>query len=188
VASASAAEWHVGGSALTGEAPLASATKAARVKWQIGSGAEIGCSKVELKGAKLLAKTGGQIEHAVFTCNEAPSGCTIKGDQGETPALKLEASLGAKSPEVTLVLKPVTGETFAEFTLEGGEQCGLGVQHLKIKGKATLTLPTGREEAAEQLLSFNVPLSSGELVGIGAAGLEGSASLKLASGKAWSFH
>jgi hypothetical protein len=122
-------------------------------------------------------------------CCTANEGCKIKNSKIETAPLKIEAALGAKSPEDKLVLKPVTGTQFAEYQFEGA-LCVEGSNKNKIRGHMTLTWPKGREEATEQALGINIPFSSEELewVNLPAMGVVGNINLKLASGKAWSFH
>jgi hypothetical protein len=142
-----------------------------------------------LTGADILAPNGGQIEHLVFTGCSANGGCSVSGGTIESKPLKVEAALGAKSPEDTVLLKPVTKPAFAEFTLTGGGCPWAGV--IGVRGKATLTLPKGREELAEQELSLYVNAESlEELVweNIPPMTLEGKVKLKLTSGKVWSFH
>lgn len=186
-ASASAAEWYVGGSPLKEATPVAPTTTTTEgvtmYSTFIGT---IACKSVELKGANLTATAGGQVEHLLLKgCrDEGGSGCHLTSETIETKALKLEAALGGKSPEDTLVLKPVTGTTWAEFVVEGGTCSGDD----RLQGKATFVLSKGREEAAEQELYFGQK-ESGELkIGAVGAELKGKIKLKLASAKGWSFH
>jgi len=187
-ASASASEWYVGGSGLTSSAPLAA--KTTRVGGEIlisgGSGFEFGCVGIELKSGDIVPSNGGQVEHLVFTgCSYRGNGCVLSSTSIESKPLSVEAALGGKSPEDTLLLKPSAGTTFLEFKLEGGS-CALAGKKL-VTGRAMFTLPKGREEAAEQLL--NVHTGEGELkMGTISFTLWGEVKLKLASGKNWSFH
>jgi hypothetical protein len=196
VASASAAEWYVGGSALTGLAALASTTKTvSEVRINTGGpgfGGSISCEGVELKGADIAAKTGGQIEHLLLTKCWGHGECDLESETIESKPLNVEAALGAKSPEDKLVLKPVTGTLIAEYkvTNPGEPGCGGASKKNQISGKATLILPKGRGELVEQELLTNITELNSELKwdGGSAVTMEGAVSLKLASGKAWSFH
>jgi hypothetical protein len=185
-ASASAASWHVGGEELVSSAPLASATKATEGISLSAIGVEITCSAFELKSADILAHNGGQIEHLAFKgCHINNQHCTLASTTIESKPLTIEAALGGKSPEDAVLLKPTAGTVFAEYKIEGAS-CGLA-QTVKLTGKATFLLPKGREELVEQELL--VRAGEGELKWSGASlALAGGAKLKLASGKAWSFH
>jgi len=188
-ASASASEWYVGGSGLTSSAPLAA--KTTRVSGGIiisgGSGLEFECEGIELKSADIVPSNSGQVEHLVFTgCNDVGGNCVLSSPSIESKPLSVEAALGSKSPEDTLLLKPSAGAgtTFLEFKLEG-ERCALAGKKL-VTGQAVFTLPKGREEAAEQLLNVH---TEGELkMASFSFTLRGEVKLKLASGKNWSFH
>lgn len=186
-ASASAAEWFVGGSALTGSTELAPATKALEsIRLESSNGSlSVTCKGIELNKATIAAKTGGQIEHLVFKeCSALPP-CELKSETIESKPLKLEAALGSKSPEDTVLLKPVTGTVFAEFTLQGASCLSAGV--VQLKGNPRLTMPKGREELAEQELRMST--GAGELNWSGLEVLlSGKVKIKLASGKGWSFH
>jgi hypothetical protein len=75
---------------------------------------------------------------------------------------------------------------FAEYTFQG-EDCLYAGEPVQLTGKAKLLLPKGREESAEQGLTFTS--GYGELKwGSAEITLGGSVKLKLTSGKAWSFH
>ena len=181
-ASASAAQWYVGGSALTGSAELASTTKVAENITLSFSGLTIDCSSgVTLTGASITAPSGGKLEHLVLKGCAASGVCSLKGTTIETKPLKIEAALGAKSPEDTLVLKPATGRVFAEFTLQGATCSRAGVEELT--GPMTVAAPKGREELVEQELAIHT--SEEELSGWA---VKGKFAVKTASGKAWSFH
>jgi hypothetical protein len=148
----------------------------------------ITCKGVELKGASLTATDGGQIEHLLLKgCHTSGgTGCSLRGETIETKPLKLEAALGSKSPEDTLLLKPVTGTTWAEFTIEGGS-CNVAGTN-RLQGRATFVLSKGREELVEQELLFRTKTSEELKVGVAGVELNGEINLKLASGKGWSYH
>jgi hypothetical protein len=188
-ASASASSWYAGGTELASSAPLtASAKVTEKIKLFSAIGVTIECvsETVETKVAEIVAHSGGQIEHLVFAgCDIIQSGCGLASTKIESKPLTMEAALGSKSPEDTVLLKPKTGTVFAEYEITG-ENCGIaGLQ--QIKGKAKVTMPKGREELAEQEVVMHT--GSGELTtGYGNMDVEGKFKTKLASGKAWSFH
>jgi hypothetical protein len=181
-AAASAAAWHVGGEELKAETALASTAETKEIS-MVWLSTETQCTGVQLQSASISPKVGGKIGKLVLTgCTLlGNTGCTISGGVIESAALKLEAALGGKSPEDTLALKPESGKGFLKFVLTGNSCAFEGSN--TISGKATFTLPHGREELASQELSFNVGAgeTSPEIK------LTGHASVKLASGKAWSF-
>ena len=184
-ASASAAEWHVGGSALTGSAELASATGLSEAITLSSAGVTITCSSgLELKSADIAAKNGGKIEHLLFKGCLISAPCALSSTTIETKPLTLEAALGSKSPEDTLLLKPTTGTVFAEFKISGTSCSIAGVN--KLTGQATFILPKGREELAEQELAVHANVN--ELEWRGEVSLKGKVKVKLVSGKGWSFH
>jgi hypothetical protein len=187
-ASASASAWFVGGTELAASTSLASkATVLEKVKLT-SAGVTIVCSaeSVELNTASIAPKTGGQIAHLVLKeCQSEAAGCPLESSQITSKPLVLEAALGSKSPEDTLVLKPATGTIVAEYAFIG-ESCGLaGV--VQLKGKMKFVMPKGREELAEQELL--VRAGEGELKsGSAEVVLGGKIKAKLTSAKAWSFH
>lgn len=186
-ASASAAEWYVAGSPLSGSASLATlTTHTGNPIIELGTGLTVTCTgAIEFKNGKLTATNSGTIEHIVFNgCSLSGAGeCHLKGTKMETKALNLEAALGETSPEDKVLLSPQnSGKVFIEYTISEG--CRFeGPQ--KITGEAWLKLPSGREEHAEQEFS----LVGKELHGFSNAGISNAkGKLKLASGSAWSFH
>jgi hypothetical protein len=187
VASASAAEWYVAGSPLTGSAALASNTSTSESIVLSFSGANIRCSGLELKTASIAAKTGGQIEHLLLTgCEFTNLSCRLKSSTIETKQLTMEAALGAKSPEDKVLLKPKTETLIAEFKLGEGEKCPWSGSTFKLTGHMTFVVSKGREERVEQEVALR---SEGELFASGSeAHLSGTVGLKLASAKNWSFH
>jgi len=187
-ASASAAVWHVGGAELKGtDALTLTAPIVEKIKIEsIGLAEECSSEQMELKGASITTGAGGKIEHLVFNgCKSNVSQCPLSSTKIETKPLTVTASLGKKSPEDTLLLKPTTGTVFAVYFYEG-ENCPLASEQV-LKGTIKVILPKGQEEHAE--MEFN-PLSEGsELQGNSASvSLRGKAKVKLTSGLAWSFH
>jgi hypothetical protein len=185
---ASAASWHVGGEELSLSAPLASATKMVEDVRLIESfGPEILCTGVELKGASIAAPAGGGVEHLVLTgCGVVSGACSLKGLAIESKPLSVAASLGGKSPEDVLSVKPASGKVFAEYQLVG-PKCALAGT-VQLTGKAKFVLPAGGEELVEQEVSMRTYASTGELVsGSSGVTLEGGLKAKLVSGKDWSF-
>ncbi len=186
--SAAAASWHVGGEELAGSAALAPAVKMVEdVRLEEGFGIKILCSGVELKGASIAALAGGGVEHLVLTgCGVTSGNCSLKGTAIESKALSVAASLGGKSPEDVLAVKPASGTVLAEYTL-AGSKCALAGA-VQLKGKATFVLPSGGEELVEQEVAMRTHESSGELKdGSSGVTLEGGLKAKLVSGKGWSF-
>jgi hypothetical protein len=189
--SASAAEWHVGGSPLTGSAELASSTGVLEnVNLELNGGPGIECTgKVSVISASITASDGGKIEHLRFTgCSFYPvnSGCVLSGTTVETKPLTVEAALGAKSPEDTFLLKPVTGKVFLTYTLTGSGCEERGENN--FKGKATFIMPKGREGFVEQELVFKTAaFDELESEFLGNVTLKGKIKVKLASGETWSF-
>jgi hypothetical protein len=187
-ASASASAWYAGGSELQSSEALATSAPITEKVSLTSAGVTVECygEQVELNTASITPKTGGQIARLVFSgCEVVGSECSLAPrSRIESKPLTLEAALGSKSPEDTLVLKPTTGTIVAEYTLEGSKCALAGV--VQLKGKMQFTLPKGREELASQ----EVLVRSGGYLTWGAAGvtLGGKVKFKLASGKAWSFH
>jgi hypothetical protein len=190
-ASASAATWWDGGSELASSAPLASATKKVEtITISPAPGFTINCSGLELKGGDIAAPNGGAVEHLVFTgCDaEVGSGCGLVGTTIESKPLKLEAALGSKSPEDTLLVKPVSGKVFADWKIEDIEGCEQSGESA-LEGMAKFILPKGREELAEQELEPHVTKATDELQwGSFGVSVSGKVKVKLTSGKGWSFH
>jgi hypothetical protein len=186
-ASASASSWWVAGSELGSSEPLASTTaKVAEVtlSW---STLKIQCASVGLKGADIVAHTGGSIEHLVLQeCTVNSSSCRVVGGKIESKPLKLEAKLGSKSPEDELVAKPASGSVLAEFEFEN-ERCPLeGKQTLG--GRLSFVLPKGREEGVEQELVLHESIAGELHMGELPLTSEGAFKAKLVSGRDWSFH
>jgi hypothetical protein len=185
-ASASASSWYVGGAELSSPAPVTSSTQVVEGITLEFSNNTINCSGLELKGGELLAHNGGQVEHMVFTgciLHAGASNCTLSGGKIESKPLKLEAALGSKSPEDTVVFKPATGKVFAEYSITGAS-CPLAEEGIEVEGQPAFVLPKGREESAEQELLVRGKLTGG--IGIWSFG--GAVKAKLTSGKNWSFH
>ncbi|MGH2913071.1 MAG: hypothetical protein ACRDJ3_11425, partial [Solirubrobacteraceae bacterium] len=185
---ASAASWHVAGSELLTTASLSSTTETtATIVLTIPSAENITCSgKVELQTAVISHPAGGTIGHLVLNgCAGNSYPCdTIEGSKIETKPLKIEAALGSKNPEDTLLLKPQTGTTFAEINFSNPE-CVLGPTQ-KLTGQARFIMPHGQEELASQTIQLHagtaeLRMGSFEIL------LGGSIKAKLTSGSAWSF-
>jgi hypothetical protein len=189
-ASASAAEWFVGGSPLTGSAPLSSTTvPTERIELYTTEAAPIVvCEGLELETASITAKVGGQIGHLLFTECEArhSSTCTLVGTTVESKPLTIEAVLGGTSPEDKLVLKPVTKLAFLEYKFKGSS-CPY-TSEIAVTGKVKMPLPKGRDELAEQELVLAQSGSSELNWEAAEFHFGGKVKLKLSSGKAWSFH
>ena len=103
--------------------------------------------------------------------------------------LPLEGKLAAgKSPEDTSELAGTGGtqKLWTEFTTN--QECDLFSFLNPIKGTVTLQVPKGQTEATEQELTAEGKLSKGLTWYSTSVYLTGKVKLKLASGKAWSFH
>ncbi|MGH2912319.1 MAG: hypothetical protein ACRDJ3_07560 [Solirubrobacteraceae bacterium] len=184
---ASAASWHVAGSELLTTASLASTTETVSTITLTAVGTQtITCSgKVELLTAVISHPAGGTIGHLVLNGCSGQGACSlIEGSKIETKPLKIEAALGSKNPEDTLLLKPQTGTTFAEIKFPGEECVFFGTQ--KLTGQARFIMPHGQEELASQTIELHagtaeLRMGSFEML------LGGSIKAKLTSGSAWSF-
>jgi hypothetical protein len=191
-ASASAAEWHVGGKSLTGKATLSETVKvtenttitvpALKVK--------IVCTSAGLSGKEknaILAPDTLEMEELYFTgCKlSEPTTCTIEEEIGTESLAGTLSTVSGSSSEDKLVLEPKAHKTFGSIafigtcTEKGDDPIG--------NGTLTLLAPSGQTEAAEQ--TFN---SSGKESGMKLLGdplyISGGLKLKLASASNWSFH
>jgi hypothetical protein len=190
-ASASAAEWHVGGKALTGSAALAKTTK---VEESIGLSilegyGRISCPSATLaevpKGLGIFApntlKMGMVLEGCKMT---APSNCSVVSTIVTEP---LVGTLTAGTyPEDKLVLTSQGGKSMFTLSIDGS--CSIAGED-SASGSFTLSVPTGQEELAEQ--AFLAQGSKEKPAGAGMLGdplyLSGKVKLKLSAGSLWSF-
>jgi hypothetical protein len=194
-ASASAAEWHVGGKALTGSSALATTTKVEEsIKLSLLEGyGQISCTSATLeegvrKGSlAIIAPSSLEIGGSLILegCKmTAPSNCSIQ------KTISTEALLGTMStgtaPEDKFALKGKSGKSMVTLTIAGS--CLLAGED-SITGAFTLLAPSGQTELAEQ--TFVGQGSNEKPAGAGLFGqpayLSGKFKLKLASGGLWSF-
>ena len=198
-ASASAAQWYVGGKAMTGSenSPKRSKSKnpsSSRSKQGCNATATLTCSgmtagKSEIaSGAMKLSgvKLTGCILH-----EQVSKLCELEGSGGGGESIGLavaEAKLAAgKSPEDTAELA-ATGSPKTLFQFFTNENCDALPYDNVVQGSVTLQAPKGQTEAAEQEFTGEGMLSKNLKIEGKPVYLTGKLKLKLASGKAWSFH
>jgi hypothetical protein len=183
-ASASAAEWRVGGSPLVGEKELTeTTTKVANAVLTVeGVNVTVTCTGLLAQKTKIVAKTTMTAKDLQFTGCTANNNCEVTTTITTKELTATVATVGTEATELTI--KPKSGETFANLVFSG-TKCGLaGTQ--PVKGKVKATSPKGQSENKTQELVIN---SIGELkVGINAATMTGAATDTLVSGDDWSFH
>jgi hypothetical protein len=190
-ATATTPGWSVGGERLTGSEPLATTAaidEDGRLKF---GGTEVICSGKNLNATApvIEASNKGSATSLLFTgCEVTLHGCRLSGQNsgGEigtlpvTTELTLEGALAAVA-----TLKPNTG-LFATIAFTGAGCTITGVQ--PFRGTAQVSFPTAQDESTLQLMNYIATAASGELKwGSNPASLEGSALLKLAGGRPWSF-
>jgi hypothetical protein len=188
VASAATAGWMVGGTNLTGSTALATTAavdKEGRLKF---SGTTVACSGKTLNGVTPLIESTnkGSVASLGFTGCATLAGekCELVGTTINTLPIKVEATLDGTAA-VNATFTPKTGTVFTTLLFTGAT-CAIGNEVQGVTGKATVLAPTGQSERTLQ--QINVTTAGTELfVGESTATLEGSALLKLASGKTWSF-
>lgn len=194
--SASAAEWYVGGKALTGSEKLATTVKVEQpivisiptIKY------EFTCTAASDSAAEIGAKTTFKatllrLESCKTTLPK--SGCEM--EYPEIPFRSLEGVLTkGTAPEDKLKLQPQTaGHELGEIPF--GSDCALGPAGQPMYGAVTLNMVKGQEENTEQTFEGQgTKESPSELKTFSRTGsatyITGKLKLKLASGKAWSFH
>jgi hypothetical protein len=194
-ASASASEWYVGGKALTGSEKLSTTVKVEQpIVISIPSiGYEFTCTTASESATEITAKTSLKMGLLYLeNCKTTkPLDCELQSP--EIPFYKLEAVLtkGA-SPEDSFKLQPQTkGHELGEIPF--GSECGLGPATQPIYGAVTLNMTKGQQENTEQTLEGQgAKETPSELKTFSRTGsptyITGKLKLKLASGKAWSFH
>jgi hypothetical protein len=184
-ASASAAEWLVGKAPLGAGKSAALATGTTTVKSFelviVGSGLSVNCTGLQNNEALIVGPASFEAKALSFTgCKSNTEVCTV------TPTINTKevsgtAALGAEAPATTLAIKPKVGENLMNLEFTGSE-CAVSV--LPVKGKFTMTSPTGQTDQGEHELV----VSSAELKTAGNTDtLTGAVKTKLASGSEWSF-
>ena len=195
-ASASAAEWYVGGKALTGTEKVATTVKVEQpivisiptIDYQFT------CTTASDLATEIGAKTGFKANSLYLeSCKTTlpATGCELQSP--EIPFYQLEAipSKGT-SPEDKLKLQPQVKEReLGEIPF--GSACGFGPSTQPIYGAVTLNMAKGQQENAEQTLEGQgTKESPSELKTFSRTSgdptyITGKLKLKLASGKPWSF-
>jgi hypothetical protein len=194
--SASAAEWYVGGKALTGseklattvtvEQPIVVSIPAIEFKFT--------CTAASDSASEIGAKTSFKVHY--FRLEGCKTTMPAKGCEMESPEIPFYLDEGVltkgTAPEDKLKLQPQTkGHELGEIPF--GSACGLGPAGQPMYGAVTLNMIKGQEESAEQTFEGQgTKESPSELVTFSRTGeatyITGKLKLKLASGKAWSFH
>ena len=196
-ASASAAQWYVGGKALTGSEKLAETVKVeepVKFTFEVGEGAQnptltctgMTAAKSEV-GPSGTIKLGTPRLSGCALVETHNAYCELEGSTLGFVALEAKLAVG-KSPEDAAELAGTGGtqKLWTEFTTN--EECDLFSFLNPVKGTVTLQAPKGQTEAAEQEFTAEGKLSKGLTWFQQTAYLTGKVKLKLASGKAWSFH
>lgn len=189
-ANAATQEWMVGGTALSGSAPLASTAATMETFTLQFSGVTIDCTgSLNDVDAKLEAPATFGIKNLEFTgCTATGKNCSLVGTTLGTLPLRAETTLeGAEGAKIAF--SPRTGTLFATLELTGSK-CSYAEEVQPVGGKATAILPTLRQEHKLQEIAFGKTggIESSEELEVGgkSASLAGSALLKLASSKQWS--
>jgi hypothetical protein len=191
-ASAATAGWLVSGTLLTGTQTASLAATAAVDQDPVlkFKGITITCSgsTVNVAEAQLGEATTGA--GATFTsCSASGEECALEGQPVNigTTSVVSEVTLEGSSGTAT-TFRPEIGTTLATIKFGSGISCSTSGEKLPVTGEAPATEPTGQNERTLQLYNLNISSASGKLkVGSSAASLEGSALLKLASSRPWSF-
>ena len=193
-ASASASEWYVGGKALTGTEKVATTVKVEQpivitiptIKY------EFTCTAASDAATEINAKTGFKVGSFYLEgCTTTLPGAQCELQRPEIPFWQLEAVVTkGTSPEDKFKLQAqVKGHEIGEIPF--GEACGFGPAQ-PMFGAMTLNMAKGQQENTEQTLEGQgTKESPSELRTINSGDptyITGKLKIKLASGKAWSFH
>jgi hypothetical protein len=183
-ASASAAEWHVGGKALTGSAKLAEkATVEEPLTYSIPSlGLKMQCTGLTFWSAEIVAPGTLKVVEPLY------SGC--KDIEGPAKCKLSEHAEGASgSASLALGTAPEDKAEFAGsiFAVEF-ESCGSFEGLMIFTGKAVFGLATGQQEQVEQTFVGQGTKSTSLKYEGNNVYLTGKLKLKLASSAKWSFH
>jgi hypothetical protein len=186
-ASAVTTGWKVNGTLLNGTVALAT-TAAVDKKYVLnGGGLDIECegSVLEATSPQLVSPNKLKDTALTFTgCTTTNANCAVPARIGTVPVEAEATQEGVLAARATF--KPQTGTTFATIKYSG-ELCAVaGVKALS--GDANTSLSTGRDERTLQLDEVNVTTAQNLLFFAGnAAGLTGTALLRLENGKPWSW-
>jgi hypothetical protein len=195
-ASASAAEWHVGGKGMTGKAELSETAKVTEnITFTVPKlGVKVVCTGAGLRGKEkdaILAPDTLEMEELDLTgCSEIePTTCTVQKEIATEPLAGTLSTVSGSSSEDKLALKANAGKTVLTFRFNG--TCAESGTQPIGPGGWTLLAPSGQNEAAEQTFtgqgSKESPLGGETMFG-DPIYLSGALKLKLASASNWSFH
>jgi hypothetical protein len=182
--SASASEWFVNGTKLTGSAALGTkAAVATAVVLSIpGAGTEVSCTGLEGKKLEIIAARTGKASSLIFSgCSvPKPTTCKLATASIATEPLSAEVTMNAEA-EDRLTVSPQTAKLLATMSFTGSS-CALAGEQA-VKGKVTTGMPTGLEEQTEQSAEGLGTLENNSLEAAGdkAYITTGNAGLKLAS-------
>jgi hypothetical protein len=186
-ASASAAEWWVGGSLLTGKAELSAKTHVTKHFTIRSTKLSVECSEVKVKGGFIGQHNENSIESLIFEGCSVPGepGCEVSPVDTEPLVFPLEGEKGS----IRLNFIPTTGTKFGVVTIKTKGTCGMtGSFKLTSGAKKGMicNYPGVETEHVEHELVFNE--SSGSEIEINGekAMFNGEVFFKLASGKEWS--
>jgi hypothetical protein len=188
---ASASQWYVGGKALAGSEKLSETVKvedSITISIPVNK-SKITCtalkaSKSEIASTTLITLKGPVLQGCKLTVPSEEGACKLEGSEIFTKPLEAKMSLG-QSPEDSAELTAPSKEW---FVFSGGSECNAFLNESPIKGTVTLKAPKGQTEATEQEFVGQGEASKGLTWNAQPAYLTGRFKLKLASGKAWSFH
>lgn len=183
-AASAANEWKINGAALAGNASLATTAEVTEKGELSAVGILIKCEGNELDGTNPLIEhpNQGSATSLIFTeCKETTSGCKLASPTISTVPIMAVVTKSSGTTDLATFL-PKTKNAFATIKFEG--TCALsGTQ--PIKGKVTVSAPTGQSESIGQEIVAN---STGELeIGSSAASLKGKAVLKTVNSSKWSY-
>ncbi len=204
-ASASASQWYVGGKKLTKYHNTTFGNLAETVKVEENIVLSVPSVKLTItcKEAKVTGEPTirgidymymGFLSFRSCKTTEPATGCELKTGIGVASGVEGAAAAEGTAPEDKLLLAPTLNEDLNEFWLNEEENCSLreGSFQQFMKGQITFSMPKGREEAVEQtIVGQGAKESPSELTFLPKehpAYLTGKFKIKLASGKAWSFH
>jgi hypothetical protein len=183
-ASASAAEWHVGGKALTGSAKLAEkANVEEALTFAVPSlGLKMQCTGLNFWKPEIVAPGTLKVSEPVLSgCKdlEGPTGCKIS-EESEGLAGSATLALGTAPEDKAEFASSIFALKFTS--------CGAFEGPMRFTGKLLLSVPTGQQEQTEQAF-VGVGTKSTTLQYEGnAVYVTGKFKLKLASDSLWSFH
>ena|ERR1700722_4985230 len=194
-ASASAAQWYVGGKALTGSAKLAATAKVEEpITFSIpGLGMTITCSSLSMESPEILAagtlKAKEESHLGGCKATVGAKACFVENEWGELfGGIEGLPSLGT-SPEDKLELKSPKAYAFVVFEL--GSNCGAFGGQFALTGKIPFSMSAGQTESVEQTFVGEGTKAKG----VNSLNFEGNPvyvtgkfKLKLASGSKWSYH